>query len=459
MIFNATIRRWIPFALWPAQANLLPVLQRERYLAVLKARQLGLTWLCLAYILWRMVFHPAETVGIWSRTETEAVDLLHVRLKGMYDRLPEWARLSKHRINNESDWMLANGSRAMAFATTGGRSYTFGIGLVDEADFQPDLPNLMTAVEPTVDAGGQLFLLSSSNKDLPISLFKTIFEAALKGEGNYRSIFLPWNARPERTQKWYEGQKAHALATTGSLDVLWGEYPATAEEALASRQQGKRIPALWLFNIYSAQKPLPLAEIARDKLPSLPGLEVYKRVEPGRRYVIGGDSAEGNPNSDPSALTVLDVESGEEVAALAGRLEPTTLADYADQLGRYYNKAGMMFERNNHGHACLAWLAEHSECRRLKGHDDRPGWLSSPLGKKLLYSAMADCARDSQMTLHSFETHSQLASIEASTLRAPEPLHDDRADSCALANVGREAILAIKPPPEIPASSGKRSFR
>ena len=42
------------------------------------------------------------------------------------------------------------------------------------------------------------------------------------------------------------------------------------------------------------------------------------------RYVVGADPAEGNPTSDPSALEVLDADSGEEVASLAGRYEPAT---------------------------------------------------------------------------------------------------------------------------------------
>jgi hypothetical protein len=54
--------------------------------------------------------------------------------------------------------------------------------------------------------------------------------------------------------------------------------------------------------------------------PAMPGLAVYTLPIPGRRYIVGADPAEGNPNSDESALEVLDVDSGEEVAAMAGAL-------------------------------------------------------------------------------------------------------------------------------------------
>jgi hypothetical protein len=64
----------------------------------------------------------------------------------------------------------------------------------------------------------------------------------------------------------------------------------------------------------------------------MPGVLAVANVlalpQSGRLYCLGGDPAEGNPNSDPSALMVLDVETGEEMANLVGRIEPTTLAMY-----------------------------------------------------------------------------------------------------------------------------------
>ena len=58
---------------------------------------------------------------------------------------------------------------------------------------------------------------------------------------------------------------------------------------------------------------------------------------PGHRYVIGADPAEGNPNSDDSATTVLDVESWCEVASLVGKFEPSVFAYFIDMVGRYFS--------------------------------------------------------------------------------------------------------------------------
>jgi hypothetical protein len=47
---------------------------------------------------------------------------------------------------------------------------------------------------------------------------------------------------------------------------------------------------------------------------------------------------------------VLDVETGEEVATLAGKFELALFAHYLNAVAMWYNQAAVMCERNNHGH-------------------------------------------------------------------------------------------------------------
>jgi hypothetical protein len=101
-------------------------------------------------------------------------------------------------------------------------------------------------------------------------------------------------------------------------------------------------------------------------------LTVWKTPLPGRRYVIGVDPAEGNPNSDESAAVVLDAEHWGQVALLAGRVEPGRFAGYVAELGVWYQAADVLVERNNHGHLVLRTLQEDGRLRVLNGCDDRP---------------------------------------------------------------------------------------
>jgi hypothetical protein len=95
-----------------------------------------------------------------------------------------------------------------------------------------------------------------------------------------------------------------------------------------------------------------------------------------------------------------------------------------------------MVERNNHGHLLIRELQRLGNLRVLEGYDGKPGWLSNVKGKPLLYGLTADALRDQACVIRGSETATQLASIEASTLRAPQGMHDDRADAFALAIAG-----------------------
>jgi hypothetical protein len=435
---------WVPFDLWPAQLEVARQFQAHRLLVVLKARQLGLTWLALAFALWHVLLHPVATVLVFSRRDDEAVDLLG-RLKEMHRRLPPWLAARRVERDNDHEWALADGSRVLAFPTTAGDSYTATLAIVDEADLVPDLDKLLRSVKPTIDAAGRLLLVSRADKGQPESAFKRIYRGAVAGTSDWAPVFLPWNARPDRDAAWYEAQKRDILARTGAPDDLFEQYPATDAEALAPRSLDKRLPAEWLRQCYRPQEPLTGPSHPTWKPPAIPGLAVYAPPAPGRRYVVGADPAEGNPTSDPSALEVLDVDSGEEVASLAGRYEPATFAAHVDAVGRYYNQAAVLVERNNHGHAVLLWLRDNSRLFRLGGHDGNTGWHTTTKGKALLYDGAGEALRDRETVLHGLDTFSQLASIEGATQRAPEGLPDDRATAFALALAGRVRLLAMYP--------------
>jgi hypothetical protein len=227
------------------------------------------------------------------------------------------------------------------------------------------------------------------------------------------------------------------------VDDLHEQYPTCDAEALAPRSLDKRLPAEWLRRCYEPQEPLPGPFHHLHRPPAIPGLAVYALPAPGRRYVIGADPAEGNPTSDDSALVVLDVDSREEVACLAGRFEPATFAAHLDVIGRYYGRARVMLERNNHGHVVLLWLRDHSGLVCLGGHDGKMGWLSNTKGKPLLYDRAGEVLRDEEAIIHGVEAFSQLASIEGSTLRAPEGQPDDVAMAFVLAVIGSLRLLAL----------------
>lgn len=432
-LFNATEQAWVGFDLWPGQEPVLGALQAQRQIIILKARQLGMTWLVLGYFLHRMLFAPAWTGLLFSRRDDEAMELLsEERLKGMYKRLPHWMQCRAVMVDNAHEWVLSNGSRALAFPTTAGDSYTANAVLVDEADLVPNLNRLMRSVKPTIDNGGQLILLSRADKEAPLSEFKQIYRAAKRGENGWHPVFLPWSVHPGRDLAWYSAQRLDAQTRTGALDDLYEQYPATDEQALAPRQKDKRLALAWIENCASTSS----ATVTVQGMPALPGMAVYQLPQPGRRYMIGADSAEGNPSSDDSVACVVDAVSWEQVATLAGKLEPGTFAGQIRQVASYYNRATVMPERQNHGHATILALQAFGDVTVAYGLDGRPGWNSDERGKVLMYDLTAEALQNGSCRVACSETRSQLANIENNTLRAPSGLKDDYADAFALALAG-----------------------
>jgi len=125
------------------------------------------------------------------------------------------------------------------------------------------------------------------------------------------------------------------------------------------------------------------------------------------------------------------------VANLAGQFDPAVFGAHIDAVGSWYNRAGALVERNNHGHAVLLWMRDNSGLQRLIGPDGAEGWLDNSKGKSLLWDFASDCLRNGDAVIHDEETRDQVQGIEGATLRAPAGEKDDRAVAWALAERGR----------------------
>jgi hypothetical protein len=225
----------VPFTLWEGQRKTLKDFENERLNIILKARQLGLTWLALAYAVWCMIFHPGFMVVALSRGEDEAKELAR-RVGFICKYLPEWLiRHKRDRTNklpyyDDTTTVISihhpNGEpsifKSFTAAPDSGRSFTANLVILDEWAFQQWAREIWTAAYPTINrpTGGKLIGLSTIERG---SLFEDIWQ----GDNNFNKIFLGWDTDPRRTPEWYEQTKKDLG------DATLAEYPATVEEAFA----------------------------------------------------------------------------------------------------------------------------------------------------------------------------------------------------------------------------------
>ena len=141
---------------------------------------------------------------------------------------------------------------------------------------------------------------------------------------------------------------------------------------------------------------------------------------------------------------------------LKGKFDVDVFAHYIELICWYYNKASVLIERNNHGHAVLANLRNSKDKKRLKlsqilgGEDKKQGWQSNKRSKVILYDHLAQTISSLDCMIFDADTVEQVASIEGDRLLAPEGMLDDLADSYALAQMAR----SLKPLPLLPPAVG-----
>lgn len=231
-------------AMWPMQREAFQEILDNRLNIILKARQLGLTWLALGYIVWGMLTQPGfEAIGI-SKTDDDSMELCR-RVDFIFRHLPGWMvqERTKENKNLQIPFPMTYDSskhevvlyrfdgeparfKSKAAAEDSGRSLTGNVIMLDEWAFQQWAAGIWKAGYPTINrpTGGKVIGISTAK--LGTFFHTTWIKAEVYG---LHRIFLPWYARPDRDEAWYEQTKR----AMGEGKAYLQEYPTTPEEAFS----------------------------------------------------------------------------------------------------------------------------------------------------------------------------------------------------------------------------------
>jgi hypothetical protein len=466
------VRGIVPFWLHPFQVNVLDELEENRRNLILKARQMGLSWLVAADDLHDAIFREAYSQLIISKREKDAYALMK-RIQFMFDRLPDWLKPEVVE-RNKSILAFDNESEIESQPTTedAGRSRAISKLTVDELAFCRHDTALINSADTALAQGGKAVLLSTANGYG--NEFARLWFASVRGENNYKPIFLPWYAYPGRDEEWLEaetkGKQAWQIAQ---------EFPSTWEEAF--RQTGRPVfdedclaltaantAPLTLDGEADAYRELSLEGIS--KAPILPEEEphktavlrrqlfIYQKPQPEHLYLIGADPAEGLIHGDNSAVMVLDRETGEEVASFYGRCGPDDFACLLHEIAQLYPGL-LVVERNNHGQAVLVllegWNTPHlfwqkpvwNKTTGQKIKDRKSGWETRDANKTLMIDelAMGLKLRDIKIASKHFAEEGQKFETQEDGRYSAAPGHrDDAIMACALAWQGRKHLILME---------------
>jgi len=338
---------------------LLDVIQQYKTIYILKASQLGISWLLSIYNEWVANFSTTSKCLLLSQGQKEAQDLLS-KISFIHEHVPDYL---KFPIDNENrEFLSFKGTysqiRALPSTEKAGHGYQATVVTRDELARHEYARENFRAV---ARSGGKLVELSTANKTDQDNYFqektqefyshpKTIKEIYSSGLELYINpdrpttclVFLSWKLRPVRDEgmtldEWY---KTEIVANFTPLEIE-EQFPEKIEDVF--KESGVRA-----YFEEQALDDMALeidTPIKQEEVNTYNGIaRVYKPPIVGHRYIVYTDPSLGV--EDPFVTRVKDCATGERVCSACGTIKVDYAAQIHDYLVRTYNNAWNSFEYN-----------------------------------------------------------------------------------------------------------------
>lgn len=234
----------IPFDLWPEQVETTDKFLDHNRVIVLKARQLGLTWIALHLAVWYMAFNPATPkakILALSKIGSDADDLVE-RARKLMSRLPRFMRPAEKRrfADSNSRLVLTTGAemRALMGTVAAARSFTATIALLDEFAFYRNgqAAGVWTAVNSTLGEAGKAWVISTGNGEAGDG---GAFADLWRKDTLFEKVFLPDTVNPARQAPGWREKKQREFLTDEDFRQ---EHPLTEDDAFIGAGSFKVYP-------------------------------------------------------------------------------------------------------------------------------------------------------------------------------------------------------------------------
>lgn len=214
---------------WPHLLDLADDWGKGESEIVLKARQIGVSYLLAAYVVWLGQYRPGSTSIVFSQGLTESHEVIDRALDIWSNQPQDW----KVPLKIQRKGLLAwdGGGRVMGFSSSrkGGRSFTATCVILDEAATHPNPEEHWAAMKPIISAGGQALVVGTAQG--AAGWFHDMYWDSTRGETSLTAKFVPWNSRPDRDEEWLARERRDFKRHPA---LFRQEYPANDLEAFVS---------------------------------------------------------------------------------------------------------------------------------------------------------------------------------------------------------------------------------
>ena len=240
-------------------------------------------------------------------------------------------------------------------------------------------------------------------------------------------------------------------------DLIKQEYPCTPEEAFIASGQCVFDKDNLIKRIDEVEEPiktglflydydgLEITKIRWQDDPNGP-IRIYKEVEVGKPYVIGGDTA--GEGSDNFTGHVLDNITGEQIAVLENKFDEDIYARQMYCLGIYYNTALIAIESNfstfpnqelQRLHYPKLFVRQTMDTYTHK-YKDSFGFKTTSATRPVLIAVLTEIIRETPELIRDKETLKECLTFVKNEKGRPEAMlgcHDDHVIGLGIAHIAR----------------------
>ena len=377
--FDQTKNKFVPFALFTEQVNLIELYKNNRFVLVSKYRQAGITTVTAGYCANRIVVGDPESpekILILANKQETAMEFL-AKIKNFIDQYPIWIGVGKgdnkdlgalhygkesqkHITILNRDDKLVGEVKSVATSLDALRGYTPTLLILDEAAFIEGGAELWSACLASLSTGGKAIMISTP-RGMDELYYKTYTES-MNGINTFKVFQMYWYDDPRYNKDLffvqYEGDLVDWMSNSEVRDMFpvklngldipreeWQElfrdnwkpcspwYESMCRELnFDKRMINQEINCNFLGSgdnvveerIIVKQETENVCDPIEKQLEQK--LWIWKQPEIGHKYIMGVDVSRGD-SDDFSCFNIIDFDEMEQVAEYQTKLPPDIFAE------------------------------------------------------------------------------------------------------------------------------------
>ncbi len=430
--------------------------QRTKNNIVLKARQLGITTYVAARFFVETITQPG-TLTVQVAHDQESAEEIFKIVHRFWENLPGDLRRGRLKTSRANVRQLVFPKLDSEYRVETAADPNAGRGLTihnlhcsEVARWPRDGAETLASLRAAVPPDGEIVLESTPNG--ASGVFYEEWQRA--AETGYTRHFFPWWYEPtyvvDHDAENLNEEESELMKRFGvnAKQIGWRRTNRSSLRDLAPQEFAEDASACFLASgecVFELKKIALRIERCGPPLDSWDNERILVWLPPvaSHEYIVGVDPAGGGTGGDYATAQVIDRVTGMQCAELQGHYPPRELAERVADLARSYNQALVVVERNNHGHAVLAYLNETENYQELFEQDGQLGWLTSAATRPAMVENFAAVLATAPQLFHSGrllnECRTFVRHTDGSTA-ASAGAHDDCILAMAIAFAARKAL-------------------